>query len=1067
MVNPYDNIVNNNNEVPPDFQTIEVIVEKNISQIQQSFHKIFESYLSDNAIESKSDNSKNLWEQGGKYRSFKFNKEELPQFFSMYEKARKDGYVGSLTEYQNEATSCIMIDFDLYQNESTEIITNIHIQKFLHAYIKYAQEIIDIDHVKIYSIWTKRNEVTYDEKRKKYRHGVHGYIYIKISRQAKRYILKLLTDNNVIEHIFKDSFQDTYEEILDYACCYVPTLLYGSKKKISSKAYDIWIVFTIDIEYGSIMIIEDKWFADSSDKLNFAHEMSLNYDGQVIKKTHYDVRESKKIEVESFSLKANKIKTVNVDDIDDNLDDLNQLTVADPDIKYLKDILDILAPFRYNNRIYWFKVVYILVTHSKKYLTLAKWFSQKSPFYDTVGFEAAVEDSITGKQYALSINNIFYWAKQDNPDEFNKLNNKSCFRRMCEFVFDPILQGYLSHAHFAEVMESFIKNIYVTDIHLGKRVWYEFKFPSSKMKKGQVWKWIEIKETDSLDTYIHRKLHNLCIRISDYITNKIQTCKDKILLKYYQKILNNFKSRARQLGNDGFKAGIIRQIEKMIVNPGFRDALDDRALCIGIGNGILELHPKGGPPNIVSKYNSKNISKYTNTIFKLLSPKDPTVRKILLALRSMHLDNESDVFEFLMMYKASAIDNRSKPAAAVNIGGNGGNGKTFSSELFQNTMGSDYTSIQKFGTLLKGKMNNPEGPSAFLMTLENARSAWFDEGPKKAYIDTAMFKRITGCSSLAVRALNSDAQRGGIKINLLSFIISNFPIIFDEQSDAIYRRFYYIFISMSFKKPHQYEADNPYHRLRDSSLNKEFNTRDDVKTAFLFILVFFHCKLMWKYDGNFENVPHPTVIKMTNEFRSEQDTINNFINQRMVKTKDNIEPQSLNTIVELYCEWYDNTIQQMRHFKRDIIREFSESAIKDYFDRKKHGTYLDVNYRFLSFNQNPEPGELMYQDFISKIDDNNNVEKPFPDETPEQYLDRFEKEWNELQEYWKTFETEVKEDVSPYNKTFNNSDKTPVSYVINEKKIKDIANVENNNDNDDNCCEISDDEISQIQDYFI
>lgn len=1003
MDNPYEKLAKAAPSHDATLMELHTMVEANVIKQNSSEVRRFDELCSNPLWKcAKGDKAMNLFEQGGKYRLLKVPKEALPIWFDYYDKCRRVGIVQNWTEKQHEDSSGLRIDGDIYQDQKdsqlNEKIMHKLVQNLITMWVKLFQ--MPREEFVTHVVVSRRTAVTPHDEKKAFKDGFHIDIPgLRTNRVAKRFFLFEVLKNHLISKAFGNVYKDP-ETIIDTQCCHVPLVLYGSAKE-GSTPYQIAWVWNVTFEGDNPPIMSnDVHFARSGEFINLSLEMSATVDSKAVRKMHIEPREQYAPDLEALRQKHSQ---QNLDDLTvETVNDLNHLTVNDPDAMYLKEVLDILKPQRYNNRKLWFKVIYALCSSGDRFVPLARWFSKKSVKYDEAGFNKAVKDAQTGPRYQLSHETIYYWASRDNPIKFESLNDRSCLQVMLQYVHDSICEGRLGNAHYAEIIHLCLKNKYATDQNGKVRTWYEFKFPQDKHEKGQVYKWVLIQSPDAIDAYIHRKLFELCHRVVQFLNDKINRADDGGLKKYYIRVLKNFRSSARSLWSDGFKTGIIKQTEKLFSRPGFVRELDREPMALGVGQGILVLNRDGRLPRLVKSFNSMHISRYTDTMYKQFDPHDPITRKLLKGMRSMHLDTETDAFEYKMCLKAASIDNRPRESIILLVTGPGSNGKSFEFELHKEMLGEQYCTSLPIAMIIQGKEDNGEAPKPFLMKLEAARAAYYEEGPTCAILNMPMIKRITGCANLPGRQLFGEARN--IKSRCYHFVLSNHDFIVTSHEEAVWRRLRYVWVPIIFKDALDFDPKNPRHRLMDRTFNAEFRETDEAKSAYMSIMVFYHMKLMKHWGGVVEHVPHPTIDRQTREFRNTQDTINKFITERIVRSAEQTCSTPLEQIIDKYCNWYDANYRQIRHFKNDIRKQFMDSAIKDMIETDEFGAALQKGYRVLEGMADKKADEKGVQSKSDKQADikEKKYKSEFKPETPDEYLLRVENEWKELLEWSQT-----------------------------------------------------------------
>ena len=94
--------------------------------------------------------------------------------------------------------------------------------------------------------------------------------------------------------------------------------------------------------------------------------------------------------------------------------DMSILNMHDPDMSYVKSLLDILHPSRNEDYNKWRSVLCVLANTSPSYKPLAEYFSRKCPDgfdFTPDSFDALWESLVSKKGGGLSIGSLHYWAK--------------------------------------------------------------------------------------------------------------------------------------------------------------------------------------------------------------------------------------------------------------------------------------------------------------------------------------------------------------------------------------------------------------------------------------------------------------------------------------------------------------------------------------------------------------------------------------------------------------------------------------------------------------------------------
>jgi hypothetical protein len=102
----------------------------------------------------------------------------------------------------------------------------------------------------------------------------------------------------------------------------------------------------------------------------------------------------------------------------------------------------------------------------------------------------------------------------------------------------------------------------------------------------------------------------------------------------------------------------------------------------------------------------------------------------------------------------------------------------------------------------------------------------------------------------------------------------------------------------------------------------------------------------------------------------------------------------LDKVVECYCDWYDKNIRAAKHFKQDIFKQIHDSGLKAVIERDDHGDVLKAGYRVIDDGEKHD-GETPF--VISRKETKSKAYNfEWPKESPDEYLERVEREWEEM-----------------------------------------------------------------------
>lgn len=920
----------------------------------------------------------------------------LTKFFSILENCRRRNITVMFTEKQNAESSGIMLDFDIYQDVDSSQITDFILSVLCMNIFEILKKILVFPTCKevFYIGILRKPKVVFMQNYDCFKDGFHLLIpNIKISRNVKKILIKKLLEEGIIEKVFLEVIPTTKiingksftrNDMLDPACVCVPVFLLGSKSKKDQKTpYIMSHIYTYTIDFSTNSsavtlnndIIENKQY-------NLVYEFSINFECRngLIKKVHYEPNASIQDELENIM----RVKDENIDERVENYGVLSTLSLHDAQINEIKEYLDALSPFRYEEFEPWRNVIFALASCAETYKPLALYFSQKS----AKKFNMAKFENLwsTGRNYSrnsaginkngFSIGSIYVWAKQDNPSRYEELRKKGVYNMSITMIYSTYREGLLSHADIAEILYKVLRYKFFTGVPSGshKKVWYEFILDDEVIvpKPGEIYKWRLWDDNfpPSLESYISHNLVRLFEKVMNDILQNIKNATDDTI-KHYTKVSNNFKLTMRKLGDKTFIRNTIDLAMSKFYLHNECSLMDKDPLIRGIGNGIIKLGWHNRPPQLITGYHSYKISKYTEVPYIPFDPRDELTKKIIMTLRCMFPDNEPDSFEFMMMLLASTLDGLPKESLFTILIGKGAQGKSFLSEMHIAAIGQHYG--KKGSTeFLTTKAKSSDSATPSIMLLKDSSFIYYSETNKDEVLVGSKIKEITGQETLSGRKLNHDIENFVPTCHHL--LLSNNNVIIHDTSFGMWRRIIYLVLKIVFypnENARDYDKTNPHHRIGDTSINK-WKSDPEAQGRYYGFMVWMHWRLQMEYGGMVANVPHPHIEKETRTYEYSQNRFYEFLQSKLVKTPVN----DINGEPILYLLTLESKKYASWHFSRFGEKIKDTAAIDDFKNHHKlsksikqtdRSGYVMIGYRCLDINEDkPLPGE---EYFIEKIYD--------------------------------------------------------------------------------------------------
>jgi phage/plasmid-associated DNA primase len=950
-------------------------VEFRLQENIESTFRAFMDFMSNPAyINPKGDPTTNIVDRHSN-KCYKMPDRKISLFFKFLEACRRRKLKTMMYEKQDEYSGC-MLDFDIKQEHGKTQIENTHYHRLCIGVFKILMECLDFpksDNPKreYYVAFTKKPRVMFNEDGSYYKDGLHMIIPgVQITREVKRYVIAQMVETQLMEKIFKDVVphsKTTRSNFIDINSAHVGVHFIGCSTKVNSPAYELDSVYKVQMtidDPDDIIPVKVNNFDNGTN--NVCHEFSINWaknpakNGVVVKQKH-------EIKIKYAAMLSpykgeEYSKEYDEDENDPFYNDMSILNLHDPDADYVKLLLDILHPKRAEDYELWFDVLCALAHTSASYKPLAEYFSRKAMSkFDPAGFERTWDSILAKKGNMLSLGSLHYWAKMDNPDRYEEVRHRNIFNLLYKKIYDPQIEGKLEHYDIAELLFGILKHKYVYDSVDNKGTWYEFVIDGEPHKTGELYKWRSHDEPpSSIKRYTSEVLPKLFGKVLDKIRATYEESSEG-LAKYHYSIMKSFVNSCRSLRNSGFKRGVGIECEQLFEKMGFSDKLNADPDLKGVANGIIKL---GKKCKLITGYHGHLVSKFTTARYKSFNPHDPITKKVLQALRNLFPDDEPDTHNYIMHYLASTLDGHKKESIMMFLVGKGSNGKSFIVELHKGAIGSTY-GVKMPISFLTSRAKDAESATPALMQLKDAHFAYYSESNRCEILNVAKIKEFTGQETLSGRALHKDYINFKPKCHHL--VASNNDFEIPGTDHGTWRRIDYVPMKIKFCNlaTDKYCKENPYERIADPTLGTNWTEDDEVLASYLGIMVYYYESLLNNYNGKVRNVPHPNIIKETEEFRNRQDTVNNFLNCTLVKCVDDDAEMPVSVVRDRYVKWYDSRYPADKDGNRSAIAQIENSKLQKYIKKNKRENVL-AGWRVLDMGEIIGDGERYYSDIYEQ-----------------------------------------------------------------------------------------------------
>lgn len=683
-------------------------------------------------------------------------------------------YPMSIQRREDLYASC---DDDDWQDSRKDSITSI-----LEKYLESIKEMLDInDKFPVYVF--EKSEVVIVPDKKITKDGVHIVIGINLDRRLQEKLREMVLSKIQISLEQKDFWMDLpqilnndkWNDVIDYSIASGNTnwQLLGSQKPECDRyeiAYGYWFEIDTDDSWAYAETID---FDDENSKTEFVIENFSNLGANGIG-TKFDVRttfditsmvnsldKSLSVNVSQSNLIGNSTPSFGFPDLSTitnqySLDSvINHMLSMDnlrpTDYERLKNTHEycMILPTEYSeDYTLWKKVGWALKNADNNYglqnrlfLTYLK-FSSRSDKFDYQQIPGLFNDwkfrAKTTKE-CLSERSIFYWARNANPAEFDKIKKSSI-----EHFIDLSFRSDGSDWDLACVLHQLYKDRFILP-GFTKNIWYQFV--------GNCWEesesGVELSREISLELYnvYHDKTVEM-VQIMSGLEN------DKDEWKDYQHKVTISSNICNKLKNNTSKRNIMSQCKELFFDKDFFEQVDKNIDLLCCSNGVINL----ATGEFRKGYPEDYITKCTDIDYLLPTNRDKTLETEVKEYWDIMFPDES-VGKYVWQLFSAALSGSNMNQQFHIFLGAGSNGKSALMQLmrqvFNDKKRRGYYAQTPIQYLTQERIKAGSASSE-LAELIGARLTSIDEPQKHEKLNVGIMKQLTGGDPLTARALFKD-----------------------------------------------------------------------------------------------------------------------------------------------------------------------------------------------------------------------------------------------------------------------------------------------------------------------
>jgi P4 family phage/plasmid primase-like protien len=819
---------------------------------------------------------------------FHISEEEENNFYKKYyEHVFKNGNSEYLTEKQF-LDGTLAIDFDLRYNSSID--KRIHKQEHIEDMIKlYADKLnyiltITPDSLIDVFIFEKKNVNKLEDVTKD---GIHMIIGINIERTLNIILRDLIIDD--LPKIWGDlPIINSWEDVLDEGITKGGTnwQMYGSKKP-NHESYILTHYYKI--EFGNK---EDKLIPQNISSFDFENNFTklliryknhptftMNTEIQSL----YEAKKKKKTNSGGKSMKIVKKGAIRLSEITNSniLDEaieniMENIDTNDYHVKETHDFTMCLGKDYYEPYNNWIRVCFALRnTDSRLFLTWVKFSSKSSKFsFDKIG---EMYDMWQRKNYdydnneILTKRSIMYWAKQDNPKEFQRVKDESIETFIEKAVETP------TEVDCANILYHLKKEKYVCS-SVKNNTWHEFKDH----------RWCELDQGVSLRNVISTELHNLVMNKSSSAMKMIQSVEQGSEdWKIWKKKASRFSDLCNKLKTTCFKNNIMRESMELFYDGVFIDKIDSNPNLLCFNNGVVDFisktFRKGNPDDYCMKCTEIDYIKFDENLYK---------KELEIINRFMQtVFPIKELEDYMWSHLASSLIGVNKDHSFHIYTGSGSNGKSMLTDFMSMCLGKYKAQVPL--QLITQKRNSIGSSSSEVANLQGVRYAVMQEPSKGERLNEGVMKEITGGDPITARHLFKNAFTFKPMFKLV--VASNHLFEIKSNDDGTWRRIRICDFKSKFKKDaKENDAENPYQFEIDYNLTDKLKK---VAPIFMSMLV----ERCYKDEGVV--LPCAIVEAKSKDYRNDQDYLAEFVTEKIISQPSGKIKKT--ELYETFKQWYN------------------------------------------------------------------------------------------------------------------------------------------------------------------
>lgn len=534
----------------------------------------------------------------------------------------------------------------------------------------------------------------------------------------------------------------------------------------------------------------------------------------------------------------------------------------------------------------WRDVIFSLrnTEYSDRMLELCHQFSQKSTKYDP---KSVIKKFYGGtpKTRALTVKSLFFWAKQDSPNEYFmlKVQEKS--------IENQILIG--TNASIAELFYDLNQHRYLYSSVEG---WYVLQENNTWLATNSK----EIKSIPNILNVIRTDCNEVIVKFIEKIKADTDTTKSKLLA-----------DTLKRLSTSSFIKSVTDFLQGMYYKKDIENKFNENRNILAFNNGVIDL--------TTFEFRSIMPDDYVTitTGYNFRDPTDSEKNKVRLFLSKIFPSEQ--VLDYILKALSTALTGHNHYEFFHIFTGSGANGKSLLMDLCKQVLG-DYFGTISVNYLTKDN-NGKEPPTPDLVLARHSRMLVASEPEENDKFQISFMKRISGNDTIECRGLYDKRILKYVPHFKLWILANDIPK-FSKYDRGIERRTRCVHFPTRFVINPKYENEEK----RDETLKDKIASDTSWKFGLLGLLL----DALKSIIGQSLEMPKE-VVEFTDKYLLENNPVGAWLKKYYDRTDSR---EDIIRKKDLYDTFIADTSIHKSH------KSFSEEIVKcNIFDKKLDGIY--------------------------------------------------------------------------------------------------------------------------------